>query len=123
MGHWNGTVLSEATIAQGFHRVRYSYHRDFFELLGYPKIAAHFADIWELCEPHMADDPHEALVNGREPSYWVPFLEHPRVRSQFLSYISDVLEGEAKGDERRGRRTLAAKLREVVREIRFAAAC
>ena len=114
-------MLPEAAIAQGFRRVRYSYHRDFFELLGYPKIAGHFADIWKLCEPHMKDDPHEALVNGREPAYWLPFLEHPNVRSRFLSYVANVIEWEAEGDEKRGRIVLAAKLHEAVREIRLAA--
>lgn len=111
-------MLPEAAIAQGFRRVRYSYHRDFFELLGYSDIASQFAGIWELCEPHMKDDPHEDLVNDQEPSYWLPYLEHPNVRLRFFNYLSNVLEQEAVGDEKRGRKVLAAKLREVVESLR-----
>ena len=111
-------MLPESAIAQGFHRVQYRYHQEFFELLGYVKIAAQFGEIWELCEPHMEDDPHEPLVNGREPSDWLPYLEHPKVRHRFLEALSGVLEREAESDERRGRTLLARKLRNVVGTLR-----
>jgi len=111
-------MLPEAAIAQAFRRVQYRYHRDFFELLGHREISAKFADIWALCEPYIKDEPHEAQANGRKPSHWLPYLENENVRLRFFNYLSNVLEGEAEGDEKRGRKVLARKLREVVEDLR-----
>jgi len=111
-------MLPESAIAQGFHRVQYGYHRDFFKLLGYEAVVAQFGAIWELCEPHMGDEPHEPRVLNQEPSYWLPHLEHPKVRKRFLDSLCHVLEREADGDEARGRMVLAGKLRGVVATLR-----
>ena len=67
-------MLIECAIAQGFLGVPYRYHRDFFELLGYVKIAAQFGEIWERCEPYMKDEPYKPRVLNQEPSYWLPYL-------------------------------------------------
>lgn len=113
-------MLPESAIAQGFRRVQYRYHRDFFELFGYPEVAAQFGAIWALCEPHMEDEPHEPRVLDQEPSYWLPHLAHPNVRKRFLESLCRVLEREADGDEARGRIELSGKLRAVVSTLREA---
>ena len=111
------TVTSPESIARQFKRVRYSYHRDLFTLLGHPNIAAQFDKIWNLCEPHMETDPHEPLVGGQPPEYWlkewVPHIDNPT----FYATLISVLEAEAVVDEQKGRPQLASMLREVIRLI------
>jgi len=101
-------------IARGFKRVRYSYHRDLFKLLGYPDIAAQFDAIWALCEPHMETDPHEPQVLGQEPAHWLPYIDNPT----FYTALIEVLESEAAVDEEKGRTRLASMLRAAVRLIK-----
>ena len=102
-------------LAKDFKGVWYSYHRDLFALLGEEEISAAFADIWGLCEPYMKGDTlHRPQVQKRPPEYWVGKLD-PGFRAE----LAQVLEDEAEGDEKRGRKVLAKKLRHIVGLLRI----
>jgi len=107
------TPTDPEAIARGFNRVRYSYHRDVFALLGHPEIAAQFDAIWSLCEPHMETDPHDSQVLGQEPKHWLPYIDNPT----FYTTLIEVLESEAAVDEQKGRTRLASMLREAIQLI------
>lgn len=112
------TPVHPCAIAENFRGVEYRFHRNFFELLGHHEVATVFADIWNLCERHMDVGSHKSLADGREPAVWAAEFSDVVKQREFLGCLCAVLESEADGDENRGRRVLAGKLRVAVAMLR-----
>lgn len=113
--------------------MRYIFHHEFFRILQesedsrllWGEIADAFEDIWELClqKAPLGDlDAHLPTVEGLSPAQlanlWANWQTDERVRC--LRGLADVLEAEAMGDQQRGRRRLAQKLRQATKRLKEA---
>lgn len=107
-----------------FRRVRYNFHADFFTqlsqeepgALAVSEVARLFVEIWSLCVRSASTDDldaHLPTVQGLSVEALMELWKAWNVsnRRSFLGGLAETLRAEAEGDEGRGRRRLAAKLR------------